>query len=304
MRYVTKRLLGTAAFFVAAGLALALAGWAMGAKTSLSLNWNDGRVEMAAVGGGARDSLEARNLEAFDSIDITSAIADISFQAAEDYGVELVWYGERLEMEYQVEGDQLIVWNSHNSFNMMNSPKTGQVVVYLPEDAVLDTVFIQADMGQVRISGWEMEDLTIENDMGEIHLSGQTVDMLNASSSMGKIELDGVSARAMDLSSDMGSVVARDCTVTDALSAESNMGNIELSGALTGALDLVNDMGGIKMSTTAPVTQFSYDLSVDMGALTVDGRKYREHAEREGGPHSLSARADMGSVEISFSSGR
>lgn len=294
MRHVTKGLLGAAAFFVAAGLILALAGWAMGADTNLDVNLDGHRVRIGPHGingwndweytgaAGEEHTGGARELGGFRNIDIAATIADISFETAQDYGVELRWYDERLEMDYQVEGDTLSIWNTRQSFNSMNSPKTGRVVVYLPENAGLDSVSIQVDMG-------------------DIHMEDRMVDSLFINSDMGRAQLSGITARSLDMYCDMGGLSALDCTVTDSLTASNSMGEIEISGDIRGTVDLEDDMGSITLRTAAPVSDFGYDLEVDMGKLTVNGRTYTGHTEREGGPHSLYARNSMGNIDLSFS---
>lgn len=292
MRHITKILVGVAAFLIMSGGMLAIAGWAMGAETNQSFNVRGHEFYVGSHGAiiseaqasplpGGRTG-GARNLEAFTDIDIDVALTDVEFQHADDYGVSLEWHYDRAEMEYEVKDGRLTVWMPREgNFNVTGSYKSGRVIVYLPEDAQLDEVYLSNSMGEISMSGYTMEDLTVENSMGGVWLTGLAMETLSLENSMGELN-------------------AQSCNVSDSIYAANSMADILLSGNLRGDITLENSMGAIELRTDVERRSFGYDLNTSMATVTVDGEDFDEDASKGGGDYYITASNSMGDISISF----
>ena len=105
MKKLAKVLAGVAAPLFLVGVILMGAGWAMGAQTELTVNIGGHPVNVGFTGfypHAGSDSIEAasgsaageRDLAAFDKIEIDVSMGDVNFIVADDYGVDLTWYGK------------------------------------------------------------------------------------------------------------------------------------------------------------------------------------------------------------------
>lgn len=290
MRHVTKFLCRAAVMLALSGLVLGVAGWAMGADRNpvirwngreYHLGWNGGAYQMDGDDYGEMHTGGGRDLAPFQHIVVTADMADISFQWAEDYGVDLTWYQNRA-MTYEVKDGVLTVENADH-ISAANRNGTGEVIIYLPEDAKLEAVNLSTDMGDIDVTGLAMKYLTVGSDMGDIFITDCTV------------------AESLIATVDMGDVNVTSCTVPKSLIASTDMGSLYLSGALSGTLDLSDSMGDISVFIDRPASRFSYDIETDMGDITVDGESYRDRAEKSGGSDTIKIRNDMGDVELYFS---
>lgn len=304
MKKVTKIMLGIAAFLLMSGGLLAFAGRAMGAETTLNVQlgshtaqlrllglnyYNDSApwereyaASTVAVTGRPEGEIDARNLEAFQSIDIDVNMADVEFKEADDYGVKITWNREPLAMEYSTDGGVLSVWSVHSSVNSLGGETfSAKVTVYLPEDVRLDSVSVSVSMGDI-----DIEDLTAS--------------ILSAEGSMGEMTLKEITADTLEMTNSMGAMTAEDCTVATGMTVFNSMGDITLSGDLHGSIEVENSMGDIFFSTTAPAGEFGYDLSTSMSTVYVNGKNYKEYASKEGGNSYLQAENSMGDINVSF----
>lgn len=297
MRHITKFFCRSAVMLLLSGLVLGVAGWAMGADTNPLVRWNGREFHLGWLGwngggyhmdwgeeraeNGVLQSGGSRELEPFERIVVTVDMADISFQWADDYGLDLFWYQDRA-MTYEVV-DGVLTVESVETSRLDNRYGKGDVIIYLPESAKLEGVTLTADMGDIDINALDMKYLTIHADMGDIFVTDCTV------------------AESLIVTSDMGDISVTDCTIPKSLVASTDMGSIDLSGALAGTLDVSDSMGDISIFFDLPASRFGYDIETDMGEITVDGQSFRERAKKSGGSDSIKIRNDMGDVDVYFS---
>ena len=116
---------------------------------------------------------------------------------------------------------------------------------------------------------------------------------------LGGLELTEVTAGPVDLEVAMGGVTAEDCTLSEG-TVTCDGGDVDLAGALTGTWNAENSMGSVRVSTSAPRESWGWDLSSDLGGVWVDGRAQSTQDHAEGGPNFLTARTDLGEVELNF----
>lgn len=289
-----KGLLRIAAIAFAAGLLLAIAGWAMGGHTSMTVNlggrpitvgltgayWHNGGWESAGTGGW--DSLEERDLESFQNINIDVSLGDVDFVAADDFGVGLQWNTED-ELHYEVKNGTLRVWDDKIPHFGMN-PGMGSsayVTVYFPAGTVFDRVEVVTGLGDAMLGEFETQDLDVTADLGDVDLSN-------------------VAAGQAELNLSLGNLDAYGFTTEKKLTVTADLGNVLLDGDFRGKTEINADLGNVEVYTKLPARDYSYDLDADLGDVTVDDTKQKDHETHSGGDHTLTVDADLGNITVYF----
>lgn len=327
MKKLSKFALGAALFLVLSGGLLALSGRVMGGHTTIELN-RYGRtivvtpfgirdfrpnnpvayaVERADVNDVAptlamgATSATIEDIQSLTTLDINVSIADVSVQKGEDFSVELTWQDERTRLYSEVNDGVLTVWDEDEEYDFMGiDVKGGTVIITCPAGTLFDSVYIDSDLGTIELSGCSADSLTVSADLGSVHLAD-------------------VTAETAELDLSMGELSAARFVVNGLLTIENHMGSVELKGTFHD-MDLTADMGAITVKTSLPKSEYTWDLSTDMGGIELNGSAYsggggRVTDEINGGSfstgmgnrvsggnggYSLSAHSSMGSVSVDF----
>ena len=289
MKAVFKVLAAMAALLLMAGVLLAAAGWAMGGRTELNFRefqWEWPPFHVGSKAAEDRTDYEdgARGLEALTAVDVDIALGDVVFQVAEDYGVALSWRRGATDyaLHYEVDDGVLRAWSTGgNRGGLGPESAEGHVTVYLPADAVLEQVAVDASLGDVRLDGIQAvrADLTLD---------------------LGDLTLDNCKFSEADCTVSLGDLNGTGLTVTEGLAVRADLGTVSLAGDLGGQNEIDADLGDVIFRTSLENGSFGYDLSADLGGISVDGETCGAQTERAGGEHWLQISADLGDIEVLF----
>jgi hypothetical protein len=189
------------------------------------------------------------------------------------------------------------------------------------EDLKADTIQLSLDSGKLEAVGISAKDITIsmdsgnctirdaaaenkfdiENDMGKITLEGVTAKALKTTANSGDVTLTDVKADNAELNLDMGKLSGKGLD-TKGITAAADSGDINLQGKLTGVTDITCDMGSVTVSPGGTKEEYSYELSSDMGSVSVGGMKSSGSVSAINGDakNTLKISADMGSINVNF----
>lgn len=159
-----------------------------------------------------------------------------------------------------------------------------RLVLTVPEDIGWEAVKMEVDIGGVETEELKAENVTMDVNMGNIEIDGLKADHLQIDVSMGNVEVENARAGSLD--------------------AETEMGNIEFSGVVDGGISAWVSMGSIALELEQEQTDFDYEISADMGSVTVNGKEYSGLSaawrENNGAGRKLTANSNMGSIDIFF----
>lgn len=308
MNKLNRVLLGAGAFLVMSGGLLALTGWATGADTEAmrevsvfgsSDRRTDTPIECATDLGMGPGFQEGIDLEPFSKLDVDIDLGDIYIQTGESYDVVLDWSGDHYQLTYELEGDTLKV-RSSGGVNSNLAKHQATVYVYLPQDAALTELKAHAALGNLEVSDVTVQKAELSGDLGDINGYGLTAGELTVQCSLGGIFLADGSADTAEITNNMGDIEVVECDTASALTVRADLGSVDLQGDFRGEVDVTSNMGGITLNLAEPESAYSYDLEVDMGELYINGASSRRSASGSGSPHTLTAEADMGDINLWF----
>lgn len=264
---------GVGLFCMLSGGILAVAGYALGAQRSLPIDTPYGPMTMrpfslqvsglsrAALEKGEARSAGQEGLDAFQTVEIDLDLGSVRVETGTDYGVEMTWTGKDYELHHSSENGCLRVWSTGEGPGHAGWEVGAQVTVTVPRDAQLDRL-----------------DLDL---------------------SLGDAELVGLSVKEASLTASLGEITARDCVFLQGLEVRANLGSVDLQGSLDGNARIQADLGDVTCTTSNPKQDYTWDLRVDLGELTIDGKSFRS-GQGGSGPHRLEIGADLGSVSVEF----
>lgn len=282
--------------------------------------------------------------DAVDSIEIHASMGDVKIErasAADPEEVELVL----AENVYQVivQHGLLLVMpqdsytatgqGGWNWYQLLNFPSDGDwdVTIRVPEK-LLDSVFVETDMGAVDLSDLEAGSVTVQGDMGGVTLDNVSAsESMTVTQSMGRVTLENcqggtlllendmgdtdvssgsftqgqITARtgsvgvadsaftALTVENDMGDVTLVSTQVSGAASCTVNMGNIDLDAFASPEITLTADSGNVEGTLTGRQEDYQITVDTDLGDSTLKD-------QLGDGPNVLQVTTNMGNIDIEF----
>ena len=307
MKRLARVIAGAAAPLFLIGALLAGIGWAMGAETSIDVpvggrqihvGW-DG-VFLTDWGGPSRGQLGTeteRELDAFTGLEVELSIGDVTVSAGETYGIRL--HSGSRELKYSLEDGVLRVWDEQPA-GVELSGRGGSVEVFLPEGEALADADITSALGGVELKNFEVEALNIRADLGDITADGLRADSAVLTAECGAVNLTAVAANELEAELSLGDMTATGLAVTDCLTVASSMGGVSLEGELGENVSITADMGDISAVSARDEQWYGYELSTDMGEITVNGERRGASASGKGEQGTMELHSGMGGITVCF----
>ena len=282
--------------------------------------------------------------DAVDSIEIHASMGDVKVErasAANPEDVEIILAEKVYEVVVQ-HGLLLVMpqdsytatgqngWNWYQLLNL-HSNRDWDVTIRVPEK-LLDSVFVETDMGTVDLSDLQAGSVTVQGDMGDVTLDNvSTSESLTVTQSMGRVTMENCQGGTLLLENDMGDTDVASGSFTQGQITASS-GSVGVAGSDFTALAVDNDMGDVTLVSTqvsgaasCSVNMGSIDLdafaspditlSADSGNVTgtIAGRQeeYQIAVDTDmgssnladqmtGGPNTLEVTTNMGNIELAF----
>lgn len=287
-----KFLLSAGALLLVVGLGLSWAGVRMGGETKAtvrlfgrswevfapSAGWGVVSTTVHEVAAAASMPPSDRGVELegdvvftdndntpFSSINLDVDLGTVTIAAGDDYGVDIRAWGKGYEVNHWYSGGTLTI-ESNDSGSVLPTDCGSEITVYVPADVWLESLYVDLDLGDLTLSGPNL-------DYAEIDL-------------------------------DLGSLTGEALTVTTSFNVDADLGEVNLYGDLGEYVDISADLGSVQLGLTKPASEYCWELSADLGSVTVDGRN--QHASDGSeviggyGNRTIEVDASLGSITVDF----
>ena len=308
MKGLTKLIVGIAAPLLAVGIVLSGVGWAMGADTSIQVPVGSEQIHVGWDGIGisgwsssyVTDTavVEDMTLSPFTRVDVELSNGTVTVSSGETYGIRLS-SGSR-KLQYSLEDGTLKVWDEE-LMGVQFSERGGSVEIFLPDGAELADANITSSLGSIELKNISAETLKAEADLGDITADGLRADSATLTAECGAVNLTSVEADELEADLSLGDMTATGLAVTDRLTVTSDMGGVSLEGELGERVSVTADMGDISAVSSRAEQWYGYELSTDMGEITVNGQNRGTSASQKGGEGTMELHTDMGGITVRFS---
>lgn len=217
--------------------------------------------------------------DTFTKIDLDISMGELEIIEGDVYAVS--YHGkEKLAPEVSVENGVLRIYQKRKIAVLFNNGTENKVTITIPSDAKLQNVGLLVDAGNICIDGFTIQNLQTE---------------LNA----GNLEMDNCIIEHAEIDVDAGNVDVGNSTITQG-DLSTDAGNISGKTLTFDRLEVSSDMGNIDMDLPLSYDEYSFDLEVDLGNITINGEDYRSGFAKDGikGHNRLEAECNMGNIDI------
>ncbi|MCM1106796.1 MAG: DUF4097 domain-containing protein [Blautia sp.] len=168
---------------------------------------------------------------------------------------------KKLAPTYEVSGNELIV-TQNAKINKFWGNKKCNVTITVPRDSFYDCIEISSDVGDIDLSRLQGNVLKLETAVGDI-------------------DIEDCSFENMEINADVGDVDIEKCSFT----------TIETNASV----------GDIDVESAQDLSDYTIDLSTDIGEVSVNDRDYRRSYEQEGvSGKSVSLYNSTGDISLSY----
>ena len=308
MKGLTKLIVGIAAPLFLVGVALSGVGWAMGAETSIEVPVGEERIHVgwdgvglsgwSGTSGTETAAAEEAELAPFTSLEVELSNGTVTVSAGETYGIRLS-SGSR-KLQYSLEDGTLKVWDEE-LIGVQFSERGGSVEIFLPDGAELADADITNSLGSIELKNLSAENLTAQADLGDITAEGLQAGSAVLTEECGAVNLTDVEADELEADLSLGDMTATGLVITDRLTVTNDMGGVSLEGERGESVSVTADMGDISAVSSRAEQWYGYELSTDLGEITVNGQNRGTSASQEGETGTMELHTDMGGITLCFS---
>lgn len=337
---------------IGVGIIISSIGFALGGRVS-GIGWSDGVLQVHGAKGinDVKRSVYVdidEELGEFKQMQVDMEYGDFTIEPSDHYGIS--YHGSEGDFTYQVKDGKLVLSQvienySGNGFFFFDISIVSDYIyeqeyatVYVPENAVFESVSIKNNGGNVDISNISAGDLQIEADYGNVLLSNIKGEDYTVTMESGKAEIESISGNSLNLSNAYGEVTLEEVALKNEAEIYAESGNIELNdvnipnltaesdyGDITGKMVSVrqaelrlesgecklrkldtdnikveSSYGDVELDLIQLLDDFSYDLYTDYGELYVSDKKMGSQYEslQDDKEKKISINCESGDIEI------
>jgi hypothetical protein len=272
------------------GLALFGAGWVNGSRGGSVYVDEDG-FHMSVNEAGETNGIHINefNLPPFSELDVQAGFADIHFEEADSYGLEIRLPSGH-QPKWEIDNGKLIIEADSSesfSFQLFNMEFTESGIwVYYPEGHNLEAVKLETGSGGIEARLRGNETVEAKSGSGSVILNNEGCEnRVKVETGSGEVELYGGEWIDAEVETGSGGITI------DGL----------LNGALYGTTVLETGSGEVEISGLDDQDDgfYSYDISTGSGSIRIDGNRYERNYKSDGGSgNEIKVRTGSGSITI------
>lgn len=242
-----KRIVVLVAFLMLiTGGVLLGAGYSKGGKHNFVIDFKEKKLQY--TGGDLIEKVVSIDNKEIDMIEIDMEIGDIRIVKGDEFRVT-VSGDEKLipDIENRTSDSVLRITSrdkGKNTYgigilNFFNGKLTvgsinpeSKLIIEVPENAKIDTISLDSDLGNVIVEGISADILKAEVDLGNIEVRSCSFNKLNIVEDSGNIEIKSTISSEINLENDLGNIEAELIGNIDeyVIYADTDLGNVEVNG--------------------------------------------------------------------------
>ncbi len=290
-----------AAISAIVGILLIVIGLSLGANKSMYL-------DSKGVHVGSNDSqlISELNLEKLTDIDIDIDLSNIEFVKSDKYGFEIKYYENSSAPTWNVENGHLRIDFKHKKtyFNLgfFQSSNEAYIKVFLPQDALLNSIQIKTNVGNVDIGNFSSKNVNINTSIGNIKLSRAKIDDFIVKSNTGEVQLDECTISNCNINNNIGKILGTNLKTSN-LNIEADVSNVNIEGEFLKKTKLRTNIGEITLTTSKDKEFYSYDINTEFGKIKIDNKNEDTKliSESNNSENNLEITTNTGDITVNFS---
>lgn len=261
------------------GIVLAMIGFASGGKWLILLSDTGFHVPK-----NQSLSTKSYELDAFTNIHLLTKHADIEILPSDHYALEVKSFDTK-DISYSVKDGTLTVETKNAvdnaitiGFGSFHSPT---ITVYIPRDAKLSTIDLDASFG-------------------DISLEQLTTQQLNLLVSHGDVSFEKIVAETTEITQSFGDLTFQEFT-SSSLIVENEHGDIDIDGELNGKSTITSSFGDIDLALLNKESDLGLNLNSSFGEITVNDTSMEgDFSQSHEGNNQLEVSITHGDLDLSL----
>lgn len=262
-----------------AGILLLIVGMLFGGKPGFYFDNNGFHV----VGENRREdyTLKKTPIDEFENIEMNLEYADLEIILSDDYYIEYNVESDVGKPFYEVTDKTLNFYEANRkeewtfSFFTIGTPTMyGNddyfVKLYIPKDAVLDSVTVEQADGEITLPNLKVKNLSLNNSYGDIRLKDIKAEDIELFLSDGDISTGKLEADTVQLENTYGDVKLDDIQAKS-LTVYMSDGDLKVNDLDAKQIDIENAYGDVKLRMKHSLEDYSLDILAEYGDLTIPG---------------------------------
>lgn len=173
-------------------------GWGVSLAKGITRNFSQNTTEN--VGKLTKDTV---NLDGFSNITADVNVMDLTVTIGKNYSISYS-ANEKLIPEYEVKDNTLTLKQKDLKFNNLAGNKKCIVTITIPDS--LQTVQIDANVGDVDLDGISAESLVLEANVGDVDITACSFKQMKTDAAVGDVNVEDINFENMEISNDVGDV--------------------------------------------------------------------------------------------------
>ncbi|NLL93194.1 MAG: DUF4097 domain-containing protein [Clostridiales bacterium] len=161
-------------------------------------------------GNAQMDKLEDKDTAEFKSIVVDTNVSTVEIVYGDTYGYEISYVSSNTASAKVVDGTlEIIIKEENKGFNFFNfiGMQEGKITIYVKKDQTLENLEISTNVGNVTLEEMEVTKKTkVEANVGDIDVTGTYKNSTVLETNVGNIKFDGAITGKGELSADIGDV--------------------------------------------------------------------------------------------------
>jgi len=209
-------------------------------------------------------------------LEIDLETSNLEIKQGEKFQVEKV--NAATDLKCKVRGNTLEIKEKNSNWFHNRVDESSTVVVYIPEDVILDSLEIDTGIGIAQIDG--VKTMKLDIDAGA-----------------GKITLNHVTAQKSDIDGGAGNFTISDSVLAN-LDLDCGVGVTKISGDIKGNSKISCGVGKTELNLIQEKDNYTIQTETGIGSITVNGVKCVDRQSYGNGENVIRIDGGVGSVEI------
>lgn len=262
-----------------AGILLLIVGTLFGGRPGFYID-NSG-IHAAGENRQEGYTLKKTPIDEFDNIEMDLAYADLEIVLSDNYYIEYNVESDAGKPFCEVtdktlqfrEAKQGETW-SISFFTIGRFPMYDNenyfVKLYIPKDAVLDSVLVEQSDGDIVLPNLKVKNLSLNNSYGDIRLKDIKAEDIELFLSDGDISTGKLEADTVQIENGYGDVRVEDLQAKS-LTVYMSDGDLKVNDLEAKQIDVENSYGDVKLQIKHSLEDYSIDILAEYGDLTIPG---------------------------------
>lgn len=206
----------------------------------------------------------------FSAIDVDIDLGKVDIKSGNEFKVEFDYDGIKAP-EVFVENKVLHIEQKGNAdISLISIPKKGQITVTVPSGTKLESIEVDAALGEITITNVDASNIDIDADLGNVDIRTGSGEQLVVDAAMGDIKINADHYNTYRINDDMGDITVNGSG--EFIEVDDSMGEIGIFGAFS-QIRAEASMGDVEVENSN-ANDSDVDISTSMGDVKYNGKKY------------------------------